>query len=69
MPLPRLIAHGGGMGMCESWDSKELTMTEFFNNPIAVGMSIFGLLLLVGSGFAKWQSCWERKHQQKNDGR
>lgn len=46
---------------------KELTMNEFFNNPVAVGMSLLGLLLLVGSGFAKWQASWERKHQRNHD--
>ena len=39
-----------------------MTMTEFFNNPVAVGMSLFGLLLLVGSTFSKMQARWERKH-------
>ncbi len=40
----------------------DITMTEFFNNPVAVGMSLFGLLLLVGSTFSKMQARWERKH-------
>jgi hypothetical protein len=42
-------------------------MNEFLSNPIAVGMSLFGLILLVGSGFSKWQSCWERKHQHDHE--
>ena len=44
-----------------------MTMTEFFNNPVAVGMSLFGLLLLVGAAFSKLQALWERKHQRSHD--
>ena len=36
-------------------------MEDFLNNPIAVGMLIFGLLLIVGSKTIQWQ---RRKEQQ-----
>lgn len=40
-------------------------MEEFFNDPVAVGMGLFGLFLLVGSGFNKLQKSWERKQQRQ----
>lgn len=38
-------------------------MAEFLSDPIAVGMTIFGLFLLIGTRWQKCQSNWERKHQ------
>ena len=42
-------------------------MTDFFNNPVAVGMSLFGLLLLVGSAFSKLLTPREQKSPRKLD--
>ena len=42
-------------------------MTEFCNNSVAVGMSLFGLFLLVGSVFSKLQAHWEQKHTRNDD--
>ena len=42
-------------------------MAEFFENPVAVGMSLFGLLLLVGSVFSKLQAPGEPKSPRKRD--
>jgi hypothetical protein len=41
-------------------------MADFLNNPVAVGMSLFGLFLLIGTRWQKWQSDWERKRQDES---
>lgn len=37
-------------------------MTTFLNDPLAIGMAIFGVVLLLGSRAIQWRTNWEKEN-------